>query len=202
MQTEIEVKFLFQVIDEVRDRLREAGAHCLVPMRLMRRAIMDYPDMRLQNGAVNGYIRVRDEGDRVTCTYKQFNSLSVMGAEEIEVTIDSFDSAIELLSVLGLQVTSMQESKRETWILNDCRIEVDEWPWLNPYIEIEGSSEDAVRRTADMLGYDWKDAAFGDVMVAYRAKYPHLSERDTIGTLSEIRFRDELPSLLQEPVST
>jgi hypothetical protein len=40
------------------------------------------------------------------------------------------------------------------------------------FIEIEAASEMAVKAAADKLGFDWNDAAFGDIMTAYRAEYP------------------------------
>ena len=38
---------------------------------------------------------------------------------------------------------------------------------------------------------------FGDVMVAYRAEYPHLTENDTVGRIESVRFDDPLPELLR-----
>lgn len=92
---------------------------------------------------------------------------------------------------------SIQESRRETWQLGDVEIMLDEWPWLKPYIEIEGPSEEQVRVVATQLGLDWNQAVFGDVMAAYRAEYPHLSEKDTVGNISEVRFSDPVPELLK-----
>ena len=92
---------------------------------------------------------------------------------------------------------SFQESKRETWNWNDVEIVIDEWPCLKPYIEIESSSGERVKYFAEKLGYVWDDAVFGDVMVAYRAEYPHLSSTDTVGRIAEVRFEDPLPDLLR-----
>jgi adenylate cyclase class 2 len=130
-------------------------------------------------------------------TYKQIDSLTLDGVKEIEVTVSDFDQTVALLAAAGLRQGSFQESKRETWQLNDVEIVLDEWPWLKPYIEIEGPSEQKVRDVAVQLDLDWSDALFGDVMVAYRAEYHHLTERDTVGNLAEVRFSDPLPGLLQ-----
>ncbi len=70
-------------------------------MRLMRRAIIDYGDRRLQVGTPNSYIRVRDEGDKVTLTYKQFASLSIDGAKEVEVVTSSFEDTIKIFTQVG-----------------------------------------------------------------------------------------------------
>ncbi len=188
MKIETEVKFLKQNHETIRAALIALGATCVQPMRLMKRAIIDFPDRRLQTGELNSYIRVRDEGDKVTLTYKQFNSLSVDGAREIETSVDSFDDAVHIFTSIGLEVVSLQESKRETWKYNESEIVLDEWPWLDPYIEIEGESEEALKSMSNQLGLDWSDAVFGDVMVAYRVQYPQLTEKDTVGSLKEVRF--------------
>lgn len=192
MRSEIEAKFLNVNFDQLRQKLNDAGAKCVQPMRLLRRVTIETPDLIMKNA----YLRVRDEGDKVTMTYKQFDTLSVDGAKEIEVIVSDFEDTIALLSAGGLAYGSMQESRRETWMLDGCEVVLDEWPWLKPYIEIEGESEILIKSAADKLGFDWKDAIFGDVMVAYRAQYPHLTERDTVGRIPSVKFSDPLPDLL------
>jgi len=178
--------------------LRGAGFKCVTPMRLMRRAIIDYADRRLQVGTPNSYIRVRDEGDKVTLTYKQFASLSIDGAQEIEVVTSSFEDTIKIFTQVGLEVVSLQESKRETWKSDTCEVVLDEWPWLDPYIEIEAATETEVREVASRLGLDWSVAKFGDVMVAYRDQYPYLNETQTVGKVPKVLFDSPLPDLLKE----
>ncbi len=198
MNTEIEVKFLHINHKEIRTRLRDVGFKCVAPMRLMRRAIIDYADRRLQVGTPNSYIRVRDEGDKVTLTYKQFSSLSIDGAKEVEVVTTSFEDTVKIFTQIGLEVVSLQESKRETWINGMCEAVLDEWPWLDPYIEIEATTESEVKDVAQRLGLDWSLAKFGDVMVAYRDQYPYLNETQTVGKVPEVLFDAPLPDLLKE----
>jgi adenylate cyclase class 2 len=198
MNTEIEVKFLHINHEEIRTRLKDAGFECVTPMRLMRRAIIDYADRRLQVGTPNSYIRVRDEGDKVTLTYKQFAALSIDGAQEIEVVTSSFEDTVKIFTQVGLEVVSLQESKRETWKSDTCEVMLDEWPWLDPYIEIEAATETEVKEVASKLGLDWSIAKFGDVMVAYRDQYPYLNEAQTVGKVPEVLFDVPLPDLLKE----
>lgn len=198
MNTEIEVKFLHVNHEKIQIRLKDADFKCVAPMRLMRRAIIDYTDRRLQTGIPNSYIRVRDEGDKVTLTYKQFASLSIDGAQEVEVVTSSFEDTIKVFTQIGLEVVSLQESKRETWRSDTCEVVLDEWPWLDPYIEIEAATEIEVRDAASKLGLDWSEAKFGDVMVAYRDQYPYLNETQTVGKVPEVLFSEPLPDLLKE----
>lgn len=193
MNTEIEVKFLRVNHDDVRAKLREIGAVCESPMRLMRRVTFDNAAMK----AKNGWIRVRDEGDKVTMGYKQTDSLNIDGTKEIETTVGDFETAVAIFKQLELDGGSFQESKRESWRFGDTQIELDEWPWLEPFIEIEAPNEQLVRDMAAKLGFDMRQAVSGDVMAAYREQYPHLGLKDTIGNLAEVRFGAELPEMFK-----
>jgi len=192
MNSEIEAKFLDIDHDKIRQALKQLGAKLEKPLRTMRRVTIDTPHMKTKDA----FVRVRDEGDKVTIAYKQFDELSVDGAKEIEVIVSHFEESIALLAAAGLKHGSYQESKRETWRLGDAEIVLDTWPWLKPYIEIEGIDIKTVKTTSKSLGLKWEDAVFGDVMAAYRVQYPHLSLTDTVGNLSEVKFDDPVPDLL------
>lgn len=193
MKNEIEAKFVNVDIDDIRSKLKNLGAILTQPMRDMQRVTIDTPDLKKKDA----FVRIRNEGDKTTITYKQFNSLSIDGVKEIEVVVDDFDTAVALFKEAGLTYGSFQESRRETWKLGEVEIVIDEWPWLNPYIEIEAPSEELVVSTSAKLGFNWKNAVFGDVMAAYRSQYPHLELDDTVGNLPEVRFDDPLPELLK-----
>ncbi len=194
MQTEIEVKFLNVDFDKVREKLTSIGANCMVPMRMMRRVVIDYPDRRMQSKQ-DGWIRIRDEGDKITLTYKQTTEHEFGGAKEIEVEVSDYQKTIDIFLAAGMEIHTDQETRRETWELDGVEIVLDEWPWLNPFIEIEGETEKAVQDMAKKLGYDWKDAIFGSVTVAYRHQYPNITEiGERISTVPEIKFN------LPEPV--
>src|SRR5687768_11728177 len=144
MKNEIEAKFVNIDIDAMRHKLNMLGATLAQPLRDMKRVTIDNPAMQ----AKNAYLRVRDEGNKTTMTYKQFDDLSLDGVKEIEVEVSDFNTTIALLAEVGLKHSSLQESRRETWSLDGVEIVIDEWPWLNPYIEIEGPTETSVINTA------------------------------------------------------
>lgn len=195
MPTEFEVKFLNVNHDDVRVRLKKLGAKCAHPMRLMRRAMFDFDDNRMQkNTDKKPRLRVRDEGNKVTITYKVKNETNYV--HEVETIVDSYDDMVQILQETGLKVFSYQESKRETWDYKNVEIVLDEWPWLNPYIEIEGPSENEIKAVAKELGFDWKDAAFGSVDRAYRGQYKGMSKTESIGDVPEVKFDMTLPKYL------
>lgn len=193
MKTEFEAKFVNVDHEQIRQTLRSLGATLVQPMRLMRRAIIENAELKQKDA----FLRVRDEGDKVTLTYKQFSKLSVDGAMEHEIVVSDYDETIALLASAGLPHRSIQESRRETWHYGEIEVVLDEWPWLNPYIEIESDSEENVKKAASDMGLDWNDAVFGDVMAAYRVQYPHLSVTDTVGNIPSVCFDDPLPELFK-----
>ena len=194
MNTEIEAKFCRVNHDEIRLKLRKLGAVCEEPMRTMKRTALDNDFMRTGK---DSFLRVRDEGHKITMTYKQFDDLSLHGAKEIEFEVEDYAKAVELLVQAGLNARTEQETRRENWRLGEVEFMLDEWPWLDPYIEIEGQSEVSVRDAANKLGLDWEDAVFGDVMAAYRVQYPHLTLKDTVANVAHVRFGDPLPDMLK-----
>jgi adenylate cyclase class 2 len=192
MKTETEVKFLNVNFDELRERLKAAGALCEQPMRLMRRVVIEPPEL----AARDAFVRIRDEGDKVTLTYKQFHDYdTISGVEEVEVVVSDFDDTIEIFKQAGLAYKSFQETRRETWKLGDVEVVLDEWPWLDPYIEIEGPNEKEVRRTADLLGFSWQHAVIGATTAAYQVQYPDGDSRQLIN-IPRIAFGEPIPDII------
>lgn len=188
MEQEIEAKFLNVDFEALRTVLKEGGATLQQPMRDMRRALIETEAMAKRDS----FIRIRDEGHRTTVTYKQFDKKAVDGAREIEIVVSDFDSMIEIFRQADRHPMTYQESRREAWELEGCEVALDEWPWIAPYIEIEGPSEAAVKVVAAKLGFEWEDAVFGSVDVIYEREYPHKTNRGVID-IEEVRFGDPIP---------
>jgi len=194
VKPEIEAKFLDVNHDVLRAKLKEVGAECVVPMRLMKRKNYDFPDGRLNKA--NGWVRLRDEGGKVTLSYKQLNDRTLLGTQEICVKVDEFQACDELLQAIGLEAKAYQETRRESWKLDEFEIELDEWPWVKPYIEIEGPDEAALQDVADKLGLDWGEVCHGSVEVVYRREYDVTD--DEVNNIPVITFESPTPKLLTE----
>lgn len=192
MQVEVEAKFLDADADDLRGKLKVAGAKLVHAERQMRRCVFDYPDSRLKE--IGGWIRVRDEGDMITFSYKQLNDRTLHGTQEIETTVGDFKKTIDLLKAIGLVQKSYQETKREKWMLGDCEITIDTWPWIPTFVELEAPNESEIKDLATKLGFDWKDAMHGSVETAYQ-KYYNFTEHE-IDTWPEITFIPEPAWLL------
>lgn len=193
MNKEIEAKFIRVDPEDIRARLGAAGAQLVMPTTLLKRAILNTPQMH----AEEAFVRVRDEGDRITMVYKQHASLELGGANEIPLEVDDFKMAIHFLEKIGLTYKSYQETRREIWSFNNTQVTIDEWPWLDPLIEIESESGEEVQAAAAALGFKWHNAVFGGIMVVYQDKYPHINLTDSIIDLREVKFDTPLPDMLK-----
>ncbi|MEK7614707.1 MAG: CYTH domain-containing protein [Patescibacteria group bacterium] len=178
MQTEIEAKFLDIDTEKLRGLLKDYGATLIHPERLMRRKNFDYPDSRLEK--ICGWIRVRDEGDKVTLSYKQLVDRTIEGTKEISLVVENFDKISSFLLSIGLDNKSYQETKRERWDFDDVEVTIDTWPWVPTFVELEGSNEAKLKEVAIKLGLDWSVAIHGSVETAYQAYYS-VSEQEIDG---------------------
>lgn len=115
------------------------------------------------------WVRLRDEGDKISLTLKQVNNEDIIdGTKEIEFTVSDLDLTKEFLLGLGLQCVRYQQNYREQWQLDGASIDLDEWPDLEPYVEIEAHSKAEVRKLSEKLGFRWDDAVYGSVDKIYR----------------------------------
>jgi adenylate cyclase class 2 len=188
VKTEIEVKFLNIDIDAMREKLQNIGGVCEQPMRLMRRQVF-----HLVTPSETAFVRVRDEGHKATMTFKRFEGDGLHAAKEAEVDVSDFQTAAKILEESGLKSKSYQETKRETWHVGEVEIMIDEWPWAPPFVEIEGPSEEAVRKVTSELGLDWKDAAFGGVAAVYKTLFPAITSDVIVNDLPRYNFDDPVP---------
>jgi adenylate cyclase, class 2 len=153
---EYEVKFFPINLEEMRQKLKDAEASLKTPERLMRRCVFAAD---ANPGMDCTYIRIRDEGNKVTMSAKQHAADGKMDSQkEYETTVKDFETTHQILLSAGLTQTGYQENKRETWEMpSGTLVELETWPELPNYLEIEGKSEEAVKKAAALLGLDWSE---------------------------------------------
>jgi adenylate cyclase, class 2 len=149
--TEYEAKILDVDPLELTERIQDKGGR-YVGRTLMRRHVYD-----IVPGDQSRWIRLRDQGDRVTLAVKQIVTEDIDGTDEIEVEVSDFDTTSVLLLRLGFVPKSYQENRRTSFVLGTTELEIDEWPRIPPYLEIEGRSREDVLATAHLLGFDEAD---------------------------------------------
>lgn len=192
MKNEIEVKFLDVDIEAMRRKLHDVGAHLEQPMRLMKRVNMEEP----YHTAEHSFLRIRDEGDKTTLTFKRRTNQAgseIDGVKEIEIEVSDFNTAVELFTEAGWPPRTFQESKRETWKLDEAEVVIDVWPWIEPHIEIEAESESVVKAVAEKLGFDWEDRIIGHIDAVYILKFEFLDGIRGVIDLPEVKFGAPVP---------
>jgi len=164
----IEYEATFTDIDKynIRKKLKKTGAVLKKKEFTQTRKTFNFPKRNK-----NGYIRVRDEDGKITMTLKICDGIKICNQKEAEIIVDDFDTAVIILKKLGATEKAFQETKREIWELDGVEIMIDEWPFLEPFVEIEGKNEEEVKKVTKKLDFDWQDAYFGLVTGLYVKKY-------------------------------
>lgn len=155
--TEIECRFLEINKEQLIKKLLELGATDEGEKMLEESMVYDQ-DLKWRVDA--RFVRVRKSGDKVTVSYKEHKQHTVDGTFEIELEVDSKEKAEALFEKIGLRIFRRQQKLRHTFQLGDATFDIDTWPKIPPYVEIEGSSEEVVKNAAALVGFDWKDANF------------------------------------------
>lgn len=168
MYTEFEATFTNVKKDDVRNKFRKAGARLIKKEFLQKRIVFNLPKVHEING---GWLRVRDEGDKITMSIKIVDGNKIENQKETQLVIDSFDNAVSLLESIGCENKAYQETKRELWELDGVEITIDEWPFLEPFVEIEGISKKEVKSVANKLGFNYSTEVFEAVDELYSKKY-------------------------------
>lgn len=168
MSVEYEAVFTNISRETMHRRLKNIGAEIRRPQFLQRRLVFDLPK---GNEIEGGWLRLRDEGDQVTLTLKVVSGEAIGNRMETSIEVNSFDTARLLLHSIGCVERAYQENRREVWSLGDAQVSLDEWPFLEPFIEVEGADEEVVRKACAALGMEYSMALFCTVDELYARRY-------------------------------
>jgi adenylate cyclase, class 2 len=92
-------------------------------------------------------------GRPATLTYKGPRDKTLLKQrQEIEVSVGDADAARTLLAALGFVEVLCFQKRRESWILDACRVELDELPHLGTYVEVEGPGPAEIQAALTRLG--------------------------------------------------
>ena len=157
---EKEVKFLNIDPTLIQKKLKKIGAKFCFDL-IYKRKVFDYPDLRLdKNGA---WVRVREEGDKIKMSFKKRigmgdgGAINDKGMEEIEIEVDDFNKAAKILLNIGLIEKHYTENRRIRYKLNNIEFDIDFWPKLKPFLEIEAPSWKKIDSVILLLGLNPKD---------------------------------------------
>jgi len=164
METEFETKILDVDVALMKQLLEEIGA-TFVKEKFQQRYVYDFTPVN-----PNSWVRLRTDGNKTTLTIKEIHSDDVDGTKELEIIIDNFEIMHLLLEKLGYTARAYQENKRTSYTLGGVDIEIDEWPMIPAYIEIEGKNYMEVEGIVKILGYNMSQTIAINTKKVY-AKY-------------------------------
>ena len=153
---EIEAKFLGIDPDAVEVRLAELGA-TFSGEKMLYATSFDFPGFPLDTRSA--WVRLRDEGGAVKLAFKQRLGVKTDGGnddgmKEVEVVVEHFDRTADILRSIGMVEKFSIEKKRRSWAHDGVSYDVDTWPRLEPYLEIETDSWEKLEAAARKLGLD------------------------------------------------
>lgn len=161
MHTEFEVRVLEINKDEIIEKLENLNAEFQWD-HIQKRYVYDFSPVDK-----NRWIRLRTNGDTTTLTIKNIVSSEIDGTQELEIEVDNFERCNLILKELGFVPKGYQENRRRQYMLNGVEIDIDSWPLIPTYMEIEGPSEDAVYHTLSVLGIEISNSTSKDVNTIY-----------------------------------
>lgn len=191
MNIEYEATFVNTDKDYIRTRLRASGALLIKPEFMQKRIVFSLPPGQEIPG---GWLRLRDEGEKITLSLKIIDGNTIHNQKEINLEVNSFYLSEHFLISIGCKKRAYQENRRELWQLNNVEISIDEWPFLEPFVEIEGFNEKSVKSVSKILGFNYDDAFFGSVDKLYARKYK-ISENIINNHIGELTFNMSNPFL-------
>ena len=107
------------------------------------------------------WIRVRQTNNKTTIAVKHIlakNETNIQQMLETEMEVPNIIEANNLLKALGYSYKSYQEKERITFILDNYEIDIDTWPGIPTYFEVEGNSEEDLENILNKLGYSLSDS--------------------------------------------
>jgi len=128
-------------------------------------------------------MRLRTQKDKTKLSYKYHESHAVDGTEEIEFEVSDKEKAEQLLNKLGFVAYRHQEKKRHTLLLNGVTFDIDTWPRIPTYVELEGESEEDLKKAAAAVGLDWNNAVLKNPRAVIEENY-----KIPVGTMTYFTF--------------
>ena len=159
MINEIETKVLNIDFEKVNNRLKELGAECLQSTRLK---VDWFRPVKVDQS--NWFLRIRSDSDgRNEVTLKTISKTNTIAREckEVSFFTEDVEKLKDLFVGIGLESYAHQDKDRTSWRYKGWRFDIDQYPNVPAFIEVEGESEDHVKKGIELLGLEgnktWND---------------------------------------------
>ena len=151
MAHEIETKVLDIDSAVVQRKLRALGAKKIRKTRL----VVDwFRPIGTKEGRDEWYLRIRSyDGKRHEITWKAKSQIlgTARKHREINFNVTEPKKLTDLFESIGLEKYAHQEKDRTSYTLKKWAFDIDDYPGMSPFLEIEGTSEKHVNEAIKLL---------------------------------------------------
>ena len=180
MNTEIEVRVLNIDKKDLMSKLEKNNAKFIGDWHQIR-YVYDFNPVDPHR-----WIRLRTNGVVATLTIKEVHDKTIEGTKELEIEVDDFDKTNLILNELGYVRRNYQENYRTSYKLGNFTFDIDSWPLIPTYVEVEANSELEVKEAIALLDLkDFKTTTL-DVVSIYEKIY-NIKVMD----IKELKFNKE-----------
>lgn len=102
----------------------------------------------------NKWVRLRKSNEKVELTVKHIfdkSNYKIQKVKEIEINVSNLEETNKLLESIGIVRRNYQEKIRYSYTYKNTEIEIDLWPMLEPYMEIECDDETIIDEIIEKL---------------------------------------------------
>ncbi len=154
MAHEIETKVLDINLDSVKEKLISLGAKKIQETRL----VVDWYWTRgTKAGEEPWFLRIRsysDDKNEVTWKAKSDILGTARKHKEINFLINEPEKLGDLFEEIGLEKYAHQEKDRISFVYKDWQFDIDQYPDMPAFLEIEGNSEEHIKEAMALLGLE------------------------------------------------
>ncbi len=162
MENEYEITVLDIDIKEIEKKLIEIGAVKEGEYFQKRKLYNFHEEYR------GRFIRLRTNGTKTTLTIKDKSAKKEIGSvKELEIEVSDFEKTNQIMNMLGYEHSMYQENKRTIYRLGNVEFDIDTWPMIPTYLEIEGKSKEQVEEMIEKLGVDKKKLSLKNIKQLY-----------------------------------
>lgn len=154
MPHEIETKVLDIDAEEIKMKVIALGAEKTQETRLI---VHWYRFKGVKEGEDPWFLRIRSNSEgKHEVTWKAKSDIlgTVRKHKEINFNIAEPEKLADLFEELGLEKYAEQEKDRTTFNLKDWTFDIDQYPNMPAYMEIEGNSNEHVEEAMKLLGVE------------------------------------------------
>ncbi len=167
-EVEIETKVLEVDKEKIVAKLRELGANETPNARL---TVDWYATAGTgKDGPHPWCFRIRNSSaGKVEMTWKSLETFvgqTARHSQEINLNVSDFEKAKMLVEAIGMEHYAHQEKDRHSFQLKNWNFDIDTYPNMPTYLEIEGKSEESVKEAIILLGLENHTAlAHGEIKI-------------------------------------